>query len=577
MPDAAKLAALGKVLAKARPKKAHNTRTSYGPTVTSIEQEYAWHPLTGWVQREVSLLSVAKRSDLLVGWFGWLATRQKAAGTALQAAGIAADLPQHLLEEKDLRRKLPTGPGPGKPHFVDPRLRLVAGRANTLGTEPDGTDQALAGLADPTGTAAAAAGSPAVTTELLQQIRNLAEVYARWEAAATIATKLVGHQLARPALSAPELVARLLAVFRTEGDLNVLPESDTLDASLQAVPLPPGRSDMTAALYPSYYTYCATYLTDPAKYARFVAKNKLASDPVIDADSGFALTMAGMDIMWNRKFQPEVEACYPTTPPYDSIVNPQKDVFDWMALNREQASQQLHSAAVDEVTYELVARRQMLDFTTITTDIAGTANRITAIGRQAYGNITLDPGSPAGWALAASGAAVGYLLLLLNQPAWYLDRLTYGPTRFGPAAPTRLPESIVYLLYHVGSEAPAMLSSAALAAADPQAGSASAQALRTVLRQHGYTRAVAKAATSVISAHKVSKSRFESLSQDQLDTLHDNWPTVAPVLGHSEVLPVLADYIVNADGHEWKSWTGARANILGYRRMYEYLQQQVAP
>jgi hypothetical protein len=229
------------------------------------------------------------------------------------------------------------------------------------------------------------------------------------------------------------------------------------------------------------------------------------------------------------------------------------------------------------VTYELVARRQLLKPTTITSDIAGSANRITAIGKKAYDAITLDPASPAGWALKASGAGVGYLLLLLNQPAWYLDRLTYGPTRFGPTAPTRLPESIVYLLYHVGSEAPAMLSSAVLAATDPKAGSASAQALRTVLRQHGYTSAVADAATSVISASKVSASRFDSLSQDQLDTLHDHWPTVAPVLGHPAVLPVLADYIVTADKHEWKKWTGARANIVGYRRMYEYLQQQVAP
>ena len=574
MPDAAKLAALGDVLGKALPEVAHNAYTSYGPTVSTVEQEYTWHPLVGSVLRQVTHdLDVGGRTQLLVGWLGWLGKRRDAAVAALKLAGVSSDLPAKLDPKPTW---LPTGPW-SKPHFVDPSLWLVVGRHNTLEQEPDGTDQAVAGLTDPAGTAAAAAADPAVTTELLQQIRNLAEVYARWEAAAIIAAKLAGSQLTRPALTPPELVARVLALHRAEGALTVLPESDTLDASRYPVPLPPGRTQFTPQLNPNFYTYCASYLTDPVKYAHYVAIKKAASEPVADADSSFALTMAGMDIMWNTKFQPEVEACYPTTPPYDDSVKPTKNAFDWMALNREQASHQSHSDAVDEVTEELVIRQKMLDLTGITTDISGTVNRVVAVGADDYSHIPADPDGQVAWALKASGAAVGYLLLLLNQAAWYLDRLAYGPTRFGPTAPTRLPESIVYLLYHVGSEAPAMLSSAMLAATGPDASSPAAHALSSALHAHGYTGAVARAARKVIAVHKRTSSKFDKLSTGQLQTLATYWPTIAPVLGHAAVLPVLADYITAATPTEWKSWTEPRQNILGYRRMYEFLQRQVAP
>lgn len=575
MPDAAKLAKLGEVLGRALPTPAHTDYTSYGPTVTSIEQEYLWHPLADSVLQQVTALDVGKRTGLLVGWFGWLGTRRDTAVAALKLAGIDPDLPAKLNTKPNW---LPTGPW-SKPHFIDPAMWLVAGRHNTLSLEPDGTDQAHAGLASSAAAAsiaAAAAADPAVTTELLQQIRNLAEVYARWEAAAIIASRLVHTQLAKPALTAPELVARVLALFRAEGALTVLPEIDTLDISFRedtslSVPLPPGRSQCKPKINPNYYTYCATYLTDPVKYANLVAIKKATSPPIADADGCFVLTMAGMDIMFNTPFQREVEVCYPSATPYDDDVNPKKTNYDWWVLNRCQA---LGKPATDTdlmkaVEQEFYDRLNQLALTT-PPNTSGSTNRVTATSAADYRSIT-------GGAAGASGASVGYLLLLLNQAAWYLDRLTYGPTRFGPKAPTRLPESIVYVLYHVGSEAPAMLSSAALAAMRPDASSSAAGALRNALRSHGYNRAVDRAARQVTTAHKSGSTKFEQLSTGQKKTLRDNWPTVAPVLGDPAVLPVLADYLTAATVAEWKSWAEPRQNILGYRRMYEFLRPQVAP
>ncbi|HEU5269363.1 MAG TPA: hypothetical protein VFU36_05505 [Jatrophihabitans sp.] len=552
MPNAAKLAALGKMLADAPVGTPHTQYTRIGPDVANLSDEFAWHPLIDYVHERLIGLTTAQRAGVLTGWFGWLANRKKLAEAALQRAGLAAGLPAGLKKQT-----LPTAPKGLRTHFTDPFLRLVAGRHTTVSAEPDGTDQALAGLADQAGTVAAAAADPAVAAELLQQIRNLAEVYARWEAAAIVATKLLGTQLTKPALTAPELVTRLLAFFRTEGDLTVPAESDTLDTTLQQVPLPPGRSNFTPAFSITYYSYCGTYLIDQNKFAGVWG----GKSPVVDADETQAFVLAGMDILWNQDYQREAEAYYPTGQPY-----PYTQLEDWWALNREKALGKTHDKAVELAIGDRDHRRLQL------TGVAGAA---TGTHGPTY---RVTPTGAAGYTGTASGASVEYLVGMLTESAWYLDRLAYGPTRFGPKAPTRLPEPIVYLLYHAGSEAPALLCSAARAAVRASPGSDAAQKLRAVLHQHGYTAAVAKAALAVNGVTKPPSTTFAALSDEQLKILGANWPTVAPVLSDPAVLPVLLDYITTADAtDEWKSWKGMRENVIGFRRMYEFLKPQVSP
>lgn len=558
VPDAAALAALGAVLAKAPARSPRSKATTLGPTFTLLDQEYAWHPLIGYVTQQLRSRTVAERSAILSGWLSWLANRKTKAETALTLAHVAPGVPASLKDQT-----LPKAPTGVDLHFTDPYLRLIAGRKNTYTTEPDGTDQALAALANQASAAANAAAGVDTSAALMQQIRNLADVYARWETAATIASRLVTTQLAKPALTAPELVTRLLAFFRAEGDLTVPPEADTLDATLQQVPLPPGRSFRKATVTPSYYTYCATVLMDQAKLAGLVGSRMT---PVEVAEQLQAFVLAGMDILWNDLFQSEAEAYYPTTPPYSYST-----LEDWWALNREGALGKKHD---DAVTLALADRdKRLLLLTSVTTGPAGmlgSTYRVTPIGAAAY----------AGPTHTASGASVEYLAALLTEAAWYLDRLTYGPTRFGPGASTRLPEPIVYLLYHVGSEAPAMLCSAAQAAANPKAKSAAARALRTALQGNGYNRKVGAAMGALMSVRKTQAmaEKKAPYSKKQQACLTTNWPIVAPVLGNAAVLSALADYVTAADGKEWDdNFFTMRANVLGYRRMYEFLKPQVAP
>lgn len=553
VPDAAALAALGAVLAKAPIKDPRSQDTDLGPTISSPQQQYVWHPLIGSVTQQLGALTVADRAAVLAGWLNWLNDRKSKAENALKLAGVAADIPTKLAPA----RGLPTAPDGLKTHFIDPRLRLAAGRMNQDLQEPDGTDKALPALEDIAGTAASAAATAAAAAAMLQQVRNLADVYARWEAAATVAANLVSTQLARPALTAPELVARMLAFFRTEGDCTVPPEADTLDTSLQKVPLPPGRSLFWPQIGMTYYSYCATYLVDQAKYASYVIpgdvddKLGLDIDPIVEADRAFALTLAGMDILRNKTFQREAEAVYPTSPPFV-----QTDQFDWWALNREKALGLDHDTAKTRVKTEYESQKGMLFFSEF-----GPAGMLGSTYRVA---------ADAGW-------AAGYLTSMLTQAAWYLDRLSYGPTRFGPGAPTRLPEPMVYLLYHLGSEAPAMLCSATQAAY--WSSTPAAKPLRDALRANGYTQQIRAAAQNLKS---VRKSLAEMLNDDPYSdeeqrSLREDWPLVAPVLSQPAVLAALTDYLTTADGKEWKDFHPHRQNILGYRRMWEFLKPQVAP
>jgi hypothetical protein len=552
VPDAAALAALGAVLAKAPANEPRTDATRLGPTVTSLPQQYVWHPLIGYVTQQLAALTVTDRATVISGWLSWLDARKTKAEAALKSAGVATGMPAGLTPQS-----LPKAPDDLLvTHFKDPFLRLAAGRKypkSQEAQEPQNTDLALAALADQAGAAAGYATDATKAAGLLQQIRNLADVYARWEAAATIAANLLATQLRKPALTAPELVARMLAFFRTEGDLTVPPEADTLDTTLQKVPLPPGRSLLAPMIYLSYYSYCATYLVDQAKYASYIPAG-LDPDPIVEADKSFALTLAGMDILWNPQFQEEAEAVYPSTPPWvrpDPEDDPDAD-FDWWALNRETALGLGHPAAKDQVVRDHDSQKGMLFLST-------------------FGPLGA-PGST--YRLAAdSGSSVGYLVSMLTEAAWYLDRLSYGPTRFGPGAPTQLPEPMVYLLYHVGSEAPAMLCSAAQAAY--RGSSAAGGALRNALRQHGYNRTVAAAAQKLKSVRKTRATILDPYSPDQKKCLADNWPVVAPVLSGPAVLPALTDYITQADTDEWTDFYQMRENILGYRRMYEFLKPQV--
>ena len=176
---------------------------------------------------------------------------------------------------------------------------------------------------------------------------------------------------------------------------------------------------------------------------------------------------------------------------------------------------------------------------------------------------------------SCSGPSVEYCTLLMGEVLAYLDRLTYGPTRFGPTAMTRLPEPLVYALYHTGGDAPGFLASAAAYALLPSSSSDSAKALRTALQTQGITAAQRDVLTHV-------RAQPDAPSKQ---TAHDAWPSLAPLLGSGAVAPALAAYLVSEGDSVWRSYLvkappgsdqpyeaeSVRTNCIGYAQLYNYL------
>ncbi len=545
--------------------------TDLGPVIINMTQEGQYHPRVEKVQEALEPLSPSTRQQVLQTRLNWLQERKKAAEDALTALGVPTNLPSTLAQSK-----VPMSDWPLK-GIVDRRVtslwyRLRAGQnQDPDADEPPNvntnTDRAFAALSDATilGTNAASEGSAAT---LLLQMRCLADVYARWEIGALVANNLLGEQFATPALSKAEMLARVLTYFRIEGDMSVPPENGTLEgldpgADANKIPLPPGRGRFSPFLSPSCYMDCVTCLFDPASTKLDLS---LLSTRLARADSSFAIALGGLDVLVSTGRQEAEELRFPDDPsPFKAT-----DSWKWAALNRQ------GSNAWQDAVNDFSTRRALLTEVIKGPPNAVSASRISPVGTD-----------PSTGSFAGIYGPVRYAALLLSEGVRYLNRLTYGPTRFGDGAPTQLPEIIVYLLFHMGGPPQmkpplppgdpayascykAMLASAAAHALLPQSHSDYAKKLRSMIAP-GLDPGLRQILMKLVPATTIQSVQLA----------RDNWKQIAALLSANQVMPALAAYIRHEDGSIWTSWidkdaqSHPRANCIGYAQLYDYLVSEI--
>lgn len=543
--------------------------TALGPVIVNMTQEDQYHPRVGSVQAALKPLSSSTRQQVLQTRLSWLQQRKSAAENALRTLGVSTQLPSTLTPSQVALSDWPLTSV--KRRVVDKWYRLRTPQsADPVPDEPpnvnSNTDRAFAALSDATivGTDAASEGPAA---SLLLQMRCLADVYERWEIGALVAANLFNQQFATPALSAAEMLARVLTYFRIEGDMSVPPEDATLEGSdpgsNSSIRLPPGRSRFSPFLWPSCYMDCVTCLFDPASTTLDLS---LKSTRVSRADSSFAIALGGLDVLVDGNRQVAEELRFLDDPnPFTA-----SDSWKWPALNR-QGSNPWQDAVNDFNTRQALLTEAIKGPPTATT-----ASRISIVGTSA------DPGSFAG-----IYGPVRYAALIISEGVRYLNRLAYGPTRFGDGAPTQLPEIIVYLMFHMGgppqmdpplppgdaayaASYKAMLASAAAHALLPQSNSSYAKALRSAMIPFDP------------SLHQILMQVRAASNTDAVQIARDNWKQIAALLSTSKVMTALGAYIQNEDDSIWKSWINKgkkshpRANCIGYAQLYDYLVSEIS-
>ena len=312
--------------------------TLIGPTFTTQADESRYHPLVPALRAQLKPLSADQRKAVLLGWLGWLSGRQDTVRSLLRSLGMSPDLPEALSS-----RPQADWPIHSRRRVKVPRFRLKAGAQGGNEREPTATDHALTALSNQDFASSAYALSETSAADFLLQIRCLADVYGRWEAAGRAVQRLLPNQAASPKLTARELLARALTLFRIEGDCTLVPEADTLVATVShPVPLPPGRSrwkaNVTAeANGQTVYLLslaCATYLVDKIKQLAIDPDG--AEHPFDEADKVFSWGCFGFDILWNPNYQTQAENLFPSNPPFvpDSLL------LNWPSLNRSGVSPQ---------------------------------------------------------------------------------------------------------------------------------------------------------------------------------------------------------------------------------------------
>lgn len=572
--DAALLAGLALGAANA-PRWTEIAHTDFGPQLTRQSQEGLYHPLVRVVQTSlVQLATAADRESVLSARLDWVKVRKAKAESALTAIGVDISLPSGIA-----RTRVTAPGGSGDPRFQWPlsghisftRLwyRLLAGNRDDAPTavgEVINTDQAFAAL-----THASVIGDASQTAEasasLLLQLRCLADIYARWEMAARVTDLLAADQLAQPPLTKEQLLARVLAFARTEGDLAIPPEDDTLQGTdsgaVSGIALPPGRSRFSFNLGPSAYMYCVTYLavarnrTDYPFPAGVFLPGSLTDWDLSDpdtlaqvADYSFTLVLGGLDILWFTAYQTAAEQLAPGS----ALFSP-TDQFDSQALNRGLAGGLTSAEAKTAAEADYLTRTGLLNARMVVTG-PPPVSRTSACASSDY---TGD----------YSGAAAHYAALVVSEGIRYMNRLTYGPTRFGTGADieTRLPEILVYLWYHAGDRGAGVLSSAGGSALRPRRTTAYSTALATAMRNcDAYTPSLETTLGDVWNA---------PTTEGSTQIAKDNWGDLAPLLGDKTVVKPLADYIRNEGETVWKSWAKHRPNCIGYAQLYDYLVYQL--
>lgn len=545
--DAAALAAMAMGAAR-KPSWKRPDPTALGPVIATQSQESQYHPTLDLVQNKLAALDASARNTVLTTRLGWVLERRESAETALGVIGVPTTLPTTLAPARVSPQQWPLA---SERRVIDLPLRLLAGEKSRHGAETFDTDQALAALDDDTiiATASAQAASAAA---LLLQMRCLSDIYARWEVGARLTASLAASQLADPPLSNRQLLARILTYARIEGDSSIPPEDDTLEASDPGsdgnqIPLPPGRTRLAYVLTPTLtpYCYCVTVLALPVD--KNGAQLSDASKRLSFADEVFTVVLGGMDILWNPAYQTNAEAMDLTAAaPFAPT-----DLLDWCALNRQIPATVTHDAARQSAQDDLTSRIGLL-VETMKGPPAGQASRIAARPASNYDG-------------DYSGASAQYASLVLSEGARYMNRLTYGPTRFGAGSATQLPEILVYLLFHQGGSSAALLTSAASTALRASSGSSYAKALATALNGAGLTSTLHSTLDSI---------RKDPNSDRAIQSALGSWSTIGPLLGSPGVIPALADYVRHESDASWKGWALPRSNCIGHALLYEYLLAQ---
>jgi hypothetical protein len=549
---------IGKV-AKAAAKVPHYhapAPTLIGPKIVTLADEEQYHPLVSAVRAEVTSLTIDQRKALLNARVAWVRSRRDSMRAALTAVGLPDDAPAKIAvptakADWPLSRSL---------RVIDLSFRLREDEHTHHVPENLATDRALAALnGDPVD---AEGADPGKTAALLQQIRCLAEVYTRWEVTAKLTTALLGKQLAVPPLSAAELAARILTFWRIEGDLAVPPENDTLagsdlPAGIASVPLPPGRTrlDYNLVWRPHMYSVTALFRQDTfSAVTTGLAYATGSTWPVDLSDVGVAATvgnaslivvLAGLDILYVQDFQKRAEKRFTTDPPWTYA-----DELSWPALNRQVPLSRPLADARAEAQAD-GDRRKALVFPVQVGPTASPAQRVSVKGMSGYPSST-----------GFSSPGVEYTALVVGEAIRYLNRLTSGPVRFGPGAAPRLPEHMVYLLYHTGHEAKGMLGSAA-AYAVLKSPRAPAKAVHDALPASARDKKTSLGAV-------LAAIRNPPPHQTSVDIAEANWDILGPVLGDPAVMSALANYVRHAPEDMWKFWVPQRSNVIGYDHLYQH-------
>jgi hypothetical protein len=536
-------------------------KTDFGPDIATQTQEGQFHPRVDVVRTKLSGLNSAQRQSVLQARLNWLTERKAAAESALTALNLSPDLPSTLANSTLGSADWPLSHASVR--VTQLSYRLKAGATAHSGEEVFSTDRAFAALTDSTIISSDAADANRACA-LLLQMRCLADVYARWESCAQVTSAVVGSQLSSPPLSNAEMLARVLTFSRIEGDMSIPPEEDTLEGTDSGddgnhVPLPPGRSRFFPIVHPSAYMCCVTFLA--LKHGNNTHHNPFdLSDPQVmlqTADVSFTLALAGLDALWgSQATQNDLERLFPGDP--DPFPSPW-DALDWPALNRQIPATVTHAEARAAALADLTARRALLKPTPVG-PAAGQAVRTTAV--------------------AGAGSGARYAQLVLAEGVRYLNRLASGPVRFGPGAPARLPEILVYCLYHMGTMAKALLASAAANSLRSRSYSSYAKALSKAMHDAGLSTDLELKLASV----------YYATPEASIKAATDNWGQIGPLLGAEHVNKALGDYLRHEKDDVWTAWvrprpepgdppifhgSSPRGNCIGYAQLYEYLTSQV--
>jgi hypothetical protein len=371
---------------------------------------------------------------------------------------------------------------------------------------------------------------PSAAASLLVELRRLHDVYSRFAVAL------------RTHLETKEPVPRILALWRTEGDLNVPPSmasvkgTDVPSVAGELVELPSGRSNWRYHLgcdTPHFYTVVWLARRHSFEYESPECQQvDLTTEDNAHylANAQFHFGIMGLDILFIPRYRDELHALPGSSSPYMTQE-------EWMARNWQQPGQSLDAAkSAAKAAYD--ARYQSL-----------------VLEERLEEQPTSNP--PAWVWVVAPGDPISYTAGIVGEGARYLGRMIRKYPFLITTTP--LPESLGYLTYHVGPHKVKAVFASALAASRT-GNSAHAKALRASMT-----------AVQVPNLKNVLDQIKASNTEQAINVAWNNWATVLqPVVQSGQTLQRIADYVLRASETEWRAYTDIRRNTIRYKRLLDF-------